>query len=113
MTGRVLIGVLLLTLAVAGCGGSSHASAPAAGPARVEIKGFTYHEVTTVISAGDAITFRNADRAAHTVTPDRGGFADSGTLERGAMKHITFSRAGTYPYHCAFHPFMHGTVVVR
>ncbi len=50
----------------------------------------------------------------HTVTADDQTWEpfDSGTLARGQAFEYTFIRAGTYPYHCAFHPHMKGVVTV-
>ncbi len=103
-------------LALAGCGGGdtkkSTAKAPAAAATKtVSIKNFMYAPVAAQSSAGGQIRFTNADSAAHTVTADDGSF-DSGTLQRGATKGITFAKAGTFAYHCAFHPYMKGKVVV-
>src|SRR5262249_55503324 len=35
------------------------------------------------------------------------------TVAPGTSKSVTFSTAGTFAYHCAIHPFMHGSVGVR
>jgi plastocyanin len=48
----------------------------------------------------------------HTVTADDRLF-DSGSIEPGARRSITFSRAGTFTYRCTPHPFMRGVIVVR
>jgi plastocyanin len=51
------------------------------------------------------------DSVPHTATADDGSF-DTGPLEEGKLKSETFKRAGTFTYHCAIHPSMHGTVEV-
>jgi plastocyanin len=48
----------------------------------------------------------------HTVTATDGRF-DSGNIEPGERRSLTFSRAGTFPFHCTPHPFMRGEIVVR
>jgi plastocyanin len=67
---------------------------------------------TITVSKGTSVTFANRDSASHTATADGASF-DSGTVAQGASKQITFSTVGRFTYHCAFHPFMHGTIVVQ
>jgi plastocyanin len=45
------------------------------------------------------------------VTADTNSFA-SGNLQPGGSFSFTFTRPGTYAYHCSIHPSMHGSVVV-
>jgi plastocyanin len=58
----------------------------------------------------------NADDITHTVTsgaPDSLDHRFDGALEQsGAAWSYTFASPGTYPYHCARHPFMRGVVRV-
>ena len=64
------------------------------------------------ISAGTTVVWTNQGQEVHTVTAPDGSF-DSGDIEPGERRSITFSRPGTYSYHCTPHPFMKGVVVVR
>jgi plastocyanin len=48
----------------------------------------------------------------HTVTAEDGSF-ESGEIQPGARGSVTFSRPGTYPYHCTPHPLMKGVGEVR
>ena len=60
----------------------------------------------------DSITWTNTDFAPHTATAEDGAW-DTGTLERDGRARITFDAPGDYPYFCAHHPHMKGTVTVR
>jgi len=76
--------------------------------------------ITVVIGVNNTITWTNNDGADHSVTfvnvpsgvqklslsnPDVGS---------GESYTITLTVAGTYRYHCSFHPaWMHGTIVVK
>jgi plastocyanin len=64
------------------------------------------------IEAGTTVTWTNADVVAHTSTSDGNGW-NSGTVAPGGRFSFTFPTAGTFRYHCAIHPGMIGTVVVR
>jgi plastocyanin len=64
------------------------------------------------IEVGTTVTWMNADRDSHTSTSDAPGW-NSGTISPGRQFSFTFQTAGTFPYHCSFHPGMTGTVVVR
>ena len=119
-------------LAAAGCGNSSSgggrdamsqpAAAPAAaqttpaGPAArmatVDIASFKYKPVTIAVKKGGRVRWTNSDAAAHTATADDRSF-DTQTIDKGKSRMVTFTTAGTFAYHCDFHPFMKATVVVR
>jgi plastocyanin len=64
------------------------------------------------ITAGTTVTWTNTDSVAHTSTSNGSGW-DSGTIAPGRGFSFTFQSAGTFPYHCAIHPGMVGSVVVR
>ena len=70
---------------------------------------FKFLPQTATVKAGGSITFVNRDKAPHTAETE--GF-DTGRLDRGQSKRITFDRAGTYEYFCDFHRFMTATVEV-
>lgn len=120
----------LLTLAA--CGGGSATSAPstaasapaepsaaeaacapstAAGTVAVSIKDLAFSPAAITAKVGDVIAFTNDDTPNHTATLDEG---DCGTesLATGASEGLTFTAAGTYPFHCAIHSSMTGTITV-
>jgi plastocyanin len=65
------------------------------------------------IKVGDSINWVNNDSIAHTSTANNGTTFNSGTIAPGGSFKATFSTAGSFAYHCAFHPGMVGTVVVQ
>ena len=75
---------------------------------RVRIKGDGSAWLT--VKAGTTVTFMNEDGAPHTATGD--GW-DTGRLNRGDSKDVTFDTAGTFAYVCAIHPSMKGTITVE
>lgn len=69
------------------------------------------------IFSGDAILWKNADTAAHTVTsgnPEEGpdDLFDSGLFGPGKTFSHTFTEIGTFDYYCLLHPWMDGTITV-
>jgi plastocyanin len=64
------------------------------------------------IAAGTTVTWVNSDATSHTSTSNAAGW-DSGIVAPGRQFSFLFQNAGTFPYHCAIHPGMVGTVVVR
>jgi plastocyanin len=108
--------LLVASAVVAGCGSSSSSSsrpeqAPSA-QATVDIASFKYKPAEVTVRKGGRVRWTNSDSAAHTATADDRSF-DTQTIDRGAAGMVTFTTAGTFPYHCDFHPFMKATVVVR
>jgi plastocyanin len=64
------------------------------------------------VAVGGTVTWTNNDSTTHTSTGN-GGTWDSGAIAPGGNFSRTFSSAGTFPYHCTFHPGMVGTVTVQ
>jgi plastocyanin len=80
----------------------------------VSIQGMAFSPATLTITAGTTVNWTNIDGVSHTVTSDTAGLFDSGTISgsNGTYSHL-FSTAGTFNYHCAFHPSMTAKVVVN
>lgn len=55
----------------------------------------------------------NVDDLTHSVVSDDGQFAGSGPIPPGGEFMRTFQTAGTYAYHCRYHPEMQGTIVIE
>jgi plastocyanin len=62
-----------------------------------------------VVSGG---AYGGSTGTTHNITSDNGAFAASGLLAAGASFTATFSAPGTFPFHCAIHPNMVGSIVV-
>ena len=77
----------------------------------IDIRDFVFGPPTLEIPVGTTVTWTNGDSAGHTVVDDGGAFA-SDALNEGDAFSYTFEEAGSFPYHCGFHPFMKATVVV-
>lgn len=77
----------------------------------ITIQNFAFSQSSITIKKGDSIAWVNNDAAPHTVTGDTGGLS-SGTLNTGQTYNHTFDTAGSFAYHCNFHPSMIGTVTV-
>jgi alcohol dehydrogenase (cytochrome c) len=70
----------------------------------------------TNIKAGTTLTFTNVGDTPHTATSFEGGKIgkwDTGVLEKGQSKALTFSEPGNYFYICTPHPWMYGQIVVE
>lgn len=137
----LVVGVLVLTFAVAaGCGSSSSnsggsntpASTPASSPssstkgapATVTMQGFAFSPHILTVTAGTTVTWTNNDSAVHNVVSADGiglnanptSTFNSGSMNPGATFSFTFSKPGTYFYVCTIHktiPAMHAEVVVH
>jgi plastocyanin len=117
---------ILLTMLVAGlgfvmgCGGGASGRAGGAGavttpgiPDTIVIDKFAYQPVVLTVVRGARVTVINEDPVAHTLTAKDKSF-DSGTIAGGERGQFTApSKPGSYPYICAFHAYMTGTVIVR
>ncbi len=76
------------------------------------VQDFLFRPGRIEIAAGTTIVWTNDGQVMHTVSAEDGSF-DSGAIEPGERRGLTFSRVGTFPFHCTPHPFMRGLIVVR
>ncbi len=125
--------VLAILLAAAGCSSSNSTPSPSpttttgtggttsgsgssttvsivAGSAVLTTTAYAPNPVT--IKVGDSITWVNNDSIAHTSTSNTSVW-NTGTIVAGGSAKTTFNTAGSFPYHCAIHPGMVGTVTVQ
>jgi plastocyanin len=117
---RAALLLILATIAVGGCvpGGGSSGEATVQAPATttaatITIRNFDYGAPASV-PPGAVVTVTNLDSAAHTVTVDQGSAFDVEVRGGGGTATFTApSVPGSYPYHCTFHPGMHGTLTVK
>jgi plastocyanin len=87
------------------------ASAATVPTAHVTIQMFAFTPSNLTAHLGTLVVWTNKDSTAHTTTSDQ-GFWGSPHIGTGGTYSRTFNQAGTYTYHCAIHPSMHGTVSV-
>jgi plastocyanin len=77
---------------------------------------FAFSPATLTVKVGTTVTWTNMTQAGHTVTSDDGKSFDSGISNpiaaSGGTYSFTFTKAGTFPYHCQIHPFMKATITV-
>lgn len=87
------------------------ATAAATAP-QVTLEQAMFGPATLTIRAGTTVTWVNNDGDLHTVTSTQGLFASPG-LDAGDTFAYRFTAPGTYPYFCALHPHMQGTIIVQ
>jgi len=122
------LGVGVLALAFAACGGSSDTgsggstggSSPADNtPAAVTIAVQAdptnvgkYSPTPATAKVGDTVKWSwEDDSSQHTVTADDSSF-DSSTKGKGETFTYKFTKAGTFAYHCSLHANMKGSITV-
>lgn len=121
---RFILSPLVLTAAVAIVaanvflvfGKLGHRDAAAAeAPGAVVIDNYQFAPATLTISVGSSITWTNQDSDIHSVAADDGDpvmFKSAG-MDTDDKFSFTFTKAGTYLYHCTLHPHMTGKIVVQ
>jgi plastocyanin len=113
--------LLVVSCLAAGCSSSPAPSAATTAPASggggnsVTIKNFAFDPSTLTMKAGTTVTWVNNDGASHALASDAGSpeAFSSSSLSTGASFTFTFTRPGTYNYHCSIHPSMTGTIIVQ
>src|SRR5579884_1254050 len=78
---------------------------------------FAFSPATLTVKVGTTVIWTNTTSAPHTVTSDDGKTFDSGSSNpvspQGGTFKFTFTKPGTYTYHCQFHPYMKATIIVQ
>lgn len=128
MSRRSTLGfAMILSLALAACGGGAGASTGGSAPPASEAPTSTICMPTTeaatvevairrrafspgVVQAkvGDVVAFTNEDAVPHTATLDDEPCTTE-NLGQGATGALTFTEPGEYPFHCRIHSDMTGT----
>jgi len=85
-----------------------------AAEASISIDNFTFTPPELTVAAGTQVTWVNHDDIPHLVVDAKDPQAmKSPPLDTGDKFAFTFAKPGRYPYFCALHPHMQGTVVVK
>jgi plastocyanin len=111
-------GAVAVAAMLTACGGSAEqanpsTSAPTGPPAgTITIDNFMFGSPPAV-PAGATIEVKNADPAEHSVTADTGDAFNIEVGEGGTALFTAPTKPGSYPYHCSYHPMMHGTLIVK
>jgi plastocyanin len=108
---------LILAISLAAVFGAPALTASAATQAAIVNCGATpspwcFSPATITVGAGTSVTWTNNTSAPHTATADNNAWTTATVAGGGTSTAITFATPGTFPYHCAIHPSMHGSVVV-
>lgn len=80
---------------------------------KVEIANYKFGSGAIKVKVGTTVTWTNTDPVRHNVVADDGGMPNGELFGKGETYTYTFTKAGTFKYHCTPHPYMHGTVVVE
>ena len=106
-------------LGAAGGGGGGATVGKAAttlpGSPKVKVDATTdlkFNPNSSTLKIGDVIQWTNSGGVPHNVTFDSQQALTSQTLQQGDTWAAQFTVAGTYAYHCTFHPGMDGTITV-
>jgi plastocyanin len=78
----------------------------------VKIDNFTFNPQQITIKADTTVVWTNGDDIPHMIASKTGIFK-SKALDTDDKFSFTFATPGTYPYFCALHPHMTGTIVVE
>jgi len=128
---RILAGLAAAsTMAASACGGKDGAPMPNAPtppptqvtanayilPDAVSLNGWAFGDEPVVVYASERLRWVNFDTLTHAIvadSPDATDFRMTGELRTGGEQSVVMTRLGTTRIHCAIHPNMTGTLIVR
>lgn len=82
------------------------------GPSDVAIMGFSFGPGALKVTAGQAVTWTNADDTPHQITLAGANGRRSDVMLKGQSASMQFDAAGNIAYICGLHPTMKGTIEV-
>jgi plastocyanin len=112
ITSLVAVGILTVSLVSYRSTQAASPAAPSHATVQVSIQNFAFVPQTITVAPGTTVVWTQKDSAPHTVTSDTGAWPASAQLSTGQTFSFTFTKVGTYPYHCSVHPYMTGKVIV-
>lgn len=74
------------------------------------VGGFAWGAVTAKV--GDVVTWTNGDGVPHKLAFDDGTCTMGGNIAGGSSRSLTFSKAGTFAFHCTLHGQMPGSITI-
>lgn len=89
---------------------NTNSSLPDYQPVNISISNFAFRPQNQTVKIGTTVTWTNDDPAPHQIAGSNFG---SQPLNTGDSFSFTFTKAGTYDYHCAIHPSMTGQIIVQ
>jgi plastocyanin len=130
MNNKIIIGIVIVVIVVGGAayflnkGGSyqqpsqtqtqtnTSSGSTVAAKNEITIQNMAFSPASLTIKVGDKVTWTNQDSVGHSATADDNSF-DTGVIAQGQSGSNTFTKAGTYTYHCSVHPSMTATIIVQ
>ena len=109
MYSLLFVVAVVAVVGVSGCTSQNQTSSMGANG--IAIQNMAFNPTTLTVPVGTTVTWKNLDNTTHHVVSDTGAF-ESSDLTNGQTFNFTFTKAGNYPYHCAIHPSMTGTIIV-
>lgn len=82
------------------------------GTVGVEVIDFDFKPMAIKAKVGQIVTFTNTGFELHAAALDAGD-CQTPTLETGKSAGLLFTAAGSFPFHCAIHGWMTGTITIR
>jgi plastocyanin len=109
---KVTIPMMLVLGIPGGTGENVRAKQSPSRTAQVKIVDLGFVPTRITIAVGTTLTWTNRDAIPHTVVGSHGVFK-SKVLDSNEAFSYTFTKAGSFSYHCSIHPDMTGKIVVR
>ena len=78
----------------------------------VVIDAMQFSPQSVEVNVGDTVIWKNQDPFPHTATSDNRSF-NSGDIATNRSWKFQARKKGTFPYSCALHPTMKGTLIVK
>jgi plastocyanin len=109
----ILLAVMLLAACASKAGPTPAGTLPPiqSSEVKVTIANFAFDPTPLTITIGTTVTWTNNDTVSHNVTGDDGTWG-SNNLAKGDTFSFTFTKPGTFSYHCGVHPSMKATITV-
>jgi plastocyanin len=78
-----------------------------------ETEALKFNPASVSVKVGDVVEWDNSGPTVHNVQFDVSSALVSGDMGQNAKFQVKFAKAGSYAYHCTFHPGMDGSVTVQ